>query len=461
LSGDSGWKSTARLTGSLLATGVAQSAMVAVDAAVLGRAGVGALAAVGMGSALFLPLALIGTGTMMSIDPLLTQALGAQDKARAARVLRRATALAFLACAVLVPLTLALPFLAGRLEVAPGLIEASGHFLRARALGLPAQLLLVPTATCLIASHRPGPVIASLAIANITNVVANVLFILGGAALPSWAGPLCALPALGARGAGFATSVVLWVQLLWTLGWARSTVSHPAGGLGAAVALDSVWRMLRLGLPIGLQRAGDAAAYAVLSVVVARVGATCLAAHEICVVLLSCATVVSAAVGRATAIEVGRSIGAGQLAAVQRTALRALGIVLVASTAEGLACVLGAAALVGLFTSDAGASQLAITLSSALAVFIVLEALQAVALLLLRSAGDTVVPAALSAFCLWALSLPVAVIMGLQGSLVGLWWGLCAGAALGALALWSRCGVIFRRPIAPIRITGEMPIVTE
>jgi MATE family multidrug resistance protein len=117
--------------------------------------------------------------------------------------------------------------------------------------------------------------------------------------------------------------------------------------------------------------------------------------------------------------------------------------------------------LVGIFTSDAGASQLAITLTPALALFIVLEALQAVALLLLRSAADTAVPAAVSVFCLWGLSVPVAVLMGLQGSLVGLWWGLCAGAAVGSLVLWFRCGVIFRRPIAPIRVTGEMPIVTE
>ena len=58
-----------------------------VDTAVVGRAGAVPLAGVGLGNALFFTVAVVGIGLMMGLDPLIAQAFGAGDPARARRLL--------------------------------------------------------------------------------------------------------------------------------------------------------------------------------------------------------------------------------------------------------------------------------------------------------------------------------------------------------------------------------------
>src|SRR5579863_2209377 len=54
-----------------------------VDTAVVGRLGAGPLGAVGLANGLFFAVSVIGLGTMMGLDPLIAQALGARDERRA------------------------------------------------------------------------------------------------------------------------------------------------------------------------------------------------------------------------------------------------------------------------------------------------------------------------------------------------------------------------------------------
>src|SRR5947209_4158414 len=64
-----------------------QAAMGLVDTAVVGRFNATAQAAVGLSNGLFFFFACLGMGTMLGLDPLISQAFGAKDEARASRLL--------------------------------------------------------------------------------------------------------------------------------------------------------------------------------------------------------------------------------------------------------------------------------------------------------------------------------------------------------------------------------------
>jgi multidrug resistance protein, MATE family len=59
------------------------SAMGAVDTAVVGHAGAVQLAGVGLGNGIFFAIGFLGIGLLMGSDPLISQAVGAEDWVRA------------------------------------------------------------------------------------------------------------------------------------------------------------------------------------------------------------------------------------------------------------------------------------------------------------------------------------------------------------------------------------------
>ena len=201
-----------RLAIPLAIANAGQSLMGVVDAAVVGRAGAAQLAGVGLGSLLFFAVSVLGMGTMMGLDPLVSQALGAGDGKRARHFLWQGAWLSLVIGTLLcVPLGF-VPLLLGPLGIAPDVAsQASGHLL-ARLPSLPALLFFFAARSYLQGSNAPRAVVLSAVMANVVNLLLDLLLVFGGATLPAWAGPLRAIPALGAVGSGIATAVATWLQ---------------------------------------------------------------------------------------------------------------------------------------------------------------------------------------------------------------------------------------------------------
>jgi MATE family multidrug resistance protein len=70
----------------------------------------------------------------------------------------------------------------------------------------------------------------------------------------------------------------------------------------------------------------------------------------------------------------------------------------------------------------------------------------------LRGAGDTRFAFVANLFGHYAIGLPVAIVLGLfvQRSVIGLWWGLCAGLTAVATALLWRFWRLSSREIVPL-----------
>ena len=166
-----------------------------VDIAMIGRVGPTALAAVSLGSALFMVFAIVCEGMLLGTDSLVSQDSGAGRVEECYRTLWAGAQLAVplgLGCAVLVA---ASGWLLAPMGIAPEIVRQTIPFLYAMACGLPALMGFVAMRVFLQGTHRVKIVAFAMVSANLVNFAGNYALIYGH----------FGLPALGATGSGIST----------------------------------------------------------------------------------------------------------------------------------------------------------------------------------------------------------------------------------------------------------------
>ncbi|WP_437984560.1 MATE family efflux transporter [Sorangium sp. So ce117] len=204
----------------------------------------------------------------------------------------------------------------------------------------------------------------------------------------------------------------------------------------------------RLGVPIGLQLLAEVGVFGMTALLAGRLGATVVSAHQIAIGLASFTFMGAIGVGGATAVRVGRAVGAG------RSPMRpgVLGLLLGA----GLMCVSASMyaafprALIGAFTPDADVLAIGVPLLRIAALFQLFDGVQAVAAGALRGAGDVRFPFWANLGAHWAFGLPLSIglAFGLDLGVRGLWFGLTAGLIAVAGGLSARFVRLARAPLA-------------
>jgi MATE family, multidrug efflux pump len=157
------------------------------------------------------------------------------------------------------------PVLLVPLGVEPAVAREAGHYLLWRLPGLPSFLAFFGARAYLQGLGAARPMVWATAVANLANIPADVLLVFGGAALPAWAWPLQAVPAMGAAGAAMATSLVCALQL-GVLARAIAAVPLPPGDVPRRPDPPALRAALRVGLPVGLHMGAEVGIFALVGV---------------------------------------------------------------------------------------------------------------------------------------------------------------------------------------------------
>jgi MATE family multidrug resistance protein len=434
-----------RLTLPLAATYLGQMALGAVDTAVVGRYDQVALAATGLAGGLYFVVAVLGQGWMLGLDPLLSQAVGRRrsgrgDAGETGEILAQGFILAALAS---LPLGLLMGLLGAGLETFGVDATTAGQtraYLAVRVLGVVPFLAVTAGRSHLQAVEAPRPLVIGVVAANVVNLPLSIVLVFG------W--PALGLPALGAAGAAGASVAATFVQL--------------APVLLANRRLDRVglrWpdparlrQILRLGTPIGLQLAAEVGSFAIVGVLVARLGSQTLAAHQVALTLVALTFQLALALGAAGSVRVGQAIGERDSPGARRAGFVAIGTILVVMSVCMLAFVVAPRPLAWLITNDPTILDAAVPLLAVGAAFQLVDGVQATAAGVLRGAGDTRWPLLANLVGHYAIGLPVGLALLRAGAgAVGLWWGLAAGLGAVAVGLTLRFHLLSRKPIAEVR----------
>lgn len=406
-------------------------AMGVVDTIMVGHVSPAALAATALGNLYFFMAGIFGQGTLMALDPIVSQAVGARDESAVARAVQRglvlALALTVLTCAAFVPVESVFALLRQPAEVIPD----AASYVRVAIPGVFPFYAFVVFRQSLQAMGRVAPVLWTVLAANALNALLNWIFIFGNLGVPP----------LGVAGASVATSISRWAMALLLIAVSGPELRrYMTRWLPESGALRPLSRMLRLGLPIGVQYLLEYGAFAAAALLMGVLGTIQMAAHQIAINLASFTFMVPLGVSTATAVLVGQAIGAGDEARARRSAVAGIACGTAFMGASALAFRLFPEALAGAYTGDATVLALAATLIPIAGVFQVFDGVQAVAAGVLRGIGDTHAPAVINVVGFWLIGLPVSWTLAfrLGGGAVGLWWGIVVGLATVATILLVR-----------------------
>jgi MATE family multidrug resistance protein len=417
---------------------VGMMTMGVVDTIMVGHISAQALAAVALGNLYFFSLAVFGMGTLMVLDPVVAQAVGAGDGPAVARAVQRGVLLAaFLTVPTALLLVLAAPVFALAQQPAEVVPLAAAYAVRSVPGTFP-FLLFIVFRQSLQAVGRTAPIVWAIVIANVANGVLNWVFIFGH----------LGIPAMGVIGSAWATSIsrgllalVLGVAARDRLGPMLFPV-HPETRRPAPL-----WRMLLLGVPIGAQQVLEFGAFALVALMMGWMGTRQMAGHQIAINLAALTFMVPLGVGDAASVLVGRAVGRGDVGATQGAARAAFACGVVFMSVTGITFLCLPEPLARLYTRDLDVIAVAAALIPIAGVFQVFDGLQVVGSGVLRGLGDTRAPMLANLLGYWALGIPVSVYLGFGAHLgpAGLWWGLVLGLGVVAGILLSRVRIKLAR----------------
>jgi len=424
------------LAGPVVVAELGWMAMGLVDTVMVGPLGPDAIGAVGLGSGLFMAVAIFGMGLLLGLDTLVSQAFGAGRPDECDRWLVHGLVLGTL---VAVPLTgivftgLALIDHAG---LHPDVERLTVPYLRAVTWSLLPLLGYAALRRYLQGMGVVRPVTIALVSANLVNFVGNWALIYGH----------LGAPALGVAGAAWATCLAR-VYMVAVLVVAVVVHDRQAGS-----PLRTAWRpiepsrlvrVVRLGFPAAAQVTLEVGVFAAATALAGTLDPVSLASHQIALNIAAFVFMVPLGMASASAVVVGHAVGRGDGHGAGVAGWTALALISAFMLVVAAMFVSAPHRLLAVFTDNPAVVATATTLLWIAAVFQLFDGLQAVATGVLRGIGDTRTPMLWNLAGHWMLGLPVGYLLCFSAGwgVKGLWVGLSVGlTSVGILlvSVWAR-----------------------
>lgn len=357
-----------------------------VDALMTAPLGEDALAATTAGATNAFTLAIFPMGVAFIVQSFAAQLGGRGDRAAARRYAWYGLAVAALAGVLAIA---AIPLVGpalGLFEYSPSVHGLMTDYMVWRLVGLGAAVGAQALGDWFGGLGDTRPALRASLLALVANVFFNWVLIYGE----------LGAPALGVAGAALSTSIGHFLGFGYLLlRFARADREPASSGLRAA----ELWRMLRFGLPNGVNWFLEVSAFTVfLNLLVARMGTSVLAALNVVVQLNMMSFMPALAFASAGAILVGQALGRGDIARVRAVVRLTLRVNLLWHGAVALLYLMAPSILIEPFAQSGpdGARLVALgsTLLAVSAGWQVFEAIASAYGEALRAAGDT-------AWCMW------------------------------------------------------------
>lgn len=442
------WRALTAIAVPVVVVQVGMMLMGVVDTLMVGHVSANALASTALGNLYFFNAIVIAMGALLVLDPLVSQAVGANDPPAITRAVQRGMLLSLVLGAFSMLAMIPAASLFRMFRQPSEVIPDAATYVHISALGVLPFLAFGVLRQTLQAINRNWPIVTTIVIANVINVALNWVLIFGHLGAPP----------MGVAGSALATAAsrLAMLAMLFAMAW-KDLRPHLRIMDRASFAARPLWRMLVLGVPIGLQQFLEYSAFAAVGLLMGTFGAMQVASHQIALNLAALTFMVPLGVSAAAAVRVGHGIGAGDAPRSKQAARIAyvLGGGFMVTTA--LLFLTLPRELATLYTNDTRVIATAASLIPVAGVFQVVDGAQAVGAGVLRGLGDTRVPliAMLSGY--WLIGIPVSLWLGFGTGMgpVGLWWGFVAGLGSVAVFLLVRVRLLFRRGVARVHVDAR------
>ncbi|WP_404377323.1 MATE family efflux transporter [Vreelandella aquamarina] len=431
---------------------LAQAGMSVVDVMMTGRHNATDLAAVSVGSSLWMPLMLFMTGTLMGLTPIVAHLLGGQrnDDIRPAvhQALWVALALGVVA-AVLLWKTVAPIF--ELMNVPPSVAQESAAYLSAVAFGMPGVALFQALRAFSDGMNHTRPALWISLVGLAVNIPCNYLLIYGGEGLVALFGTgtperLQQLPALGAFGCGIATAISMWTMAITMALYTRRGDVYRSVSLWQRFTppqLAGIRELAVVGVPIGVAIFVEVTLFTLIALFIASFGEVTVGAHQIALSYTTILFMLPMSLSMALTVRVGNTLGQKRLAMARKVAWNGITISVIVAAINSTLLWFTAAPVISLYTSNADIQALALTIIALAVIFQLSDSLQVNLAGALRGYKDTRIVMVITVLSYWVVGLGGGHWLGTYGisgmaeplGVHGYWIGLIAGLSTAAVLL--------------------------
>jgi multidrug resistance protein, MATE family len=398
-------------------------AMGVEDTMFVGRVSAQAIGAVGLGTMMFYGIGIFASGLLLGLDTLVSQSFGAGDRDDCRHSLISGVWLSlFLMPVVMVLIWGLIPLLAAW-GIDREVMLVTQPYLRVLNFSAPSLLLFFGFRRYLQAINVVRPIMIVLLTANLVNIFCNWIFVFGNLGAPR----------MGAEGSAWATflSRLYMAAALGAIIWTNDPrLPHVSWKPDFA----RVRELLRLGMPAAGQIGLETGVFAVVTVLIGKLGATPLAGHQIALQTVSMTYMMPLGISSAAAVRVGHAIGRGDREGMARAGWTALGLGAAVMSCAAVTLLVFPYWIARLFTPEAEVIAAGMVLLRIAAFFQLFDGLQVVATGALRGAGDTRTPMFFHFIGYWVIGLPLGAWLCFGG--VASSQQPVAGMGLGAAGLW-------------------------
>ncbi len=407
---------------------LSQMSMGFIDTFMVADLGAEALAAVGVGNVIYFFYVVFAFGTLGAVSPMVAHAYGADDDVEIGRAVAQGLWVATILGAVGMVVAFNVEPILLLFGQEPEVAALGGRYTSAMSWGLAANLYFsVFRGFCdAVNRTRVAMVISFAAVA--VNIIADYALVYGELGMPAY----------GAVGAGWATTIVRWFMLALLLTYIYRTSEFRRYRFlyrARLIRPRYLKQIVKLGVPIGITHSMEHGAFGVTSLLMGTISKNALAAHQVSIMLAALAFMVPMGTSFAITARVGQGIGRGDHrgAALSGWVGIVIGTAFMCVTAVIFMSIPGTLATV--FTQDPPIVELATGFLVMAGLFQVSDGIQVLSIGALRGLKDTARPMVTNLISYWLIGLPAGYLLafeaGLQG--IGLWWGLVIGLSIAAV----------------------------
>ncbi len=419
----------ARLGWPVLVAQVAVMLYAVVDTVMAGRYSQKDLAAVGIGASIYISVFIALMGVLIAIGPIVSHLFGAKRNAEIGEEVRQTFWLGVLLAAIpIVVLNHPGPFFSIT-QAEPEVEELARRYLAIVAWSVPASLLFRVFHGFATAVSRPRLVMILNLVGLAIKVPLNWIFMYGTLGAPELGGVGCAL----------ATTIASWITCIaaWVICYTHA--DFRPFGIFARWSWPSwvrIRHVLGIGIPIGFTFLVDVTAFTFMTLFIARLGTQASAAHQIAANFAALTFMLPLSLGSAIGVLVGQALGAGEPRRARLCGQIGLITALLMAGVVSAVMLFAREEIAGLYSIDPGVRIAAAQLLALVAIYHLVDALQTVAINVLRGYKRTVAPMLVYTVALWGVGLGGGFWLGLTS--IGRenlsWIGLAE--PLGAAGFW-------------------------
>lgn len=414
---------------------ISQTAMAFVDTIMSGYVSATDMAAIGLGTSIWLPAILFGHGLLLELTPIVSQLNGSGKKQKINYQIYQGLWLAFFISIFIMLLLYKSDFIINNINnININLSKKSITFLRFLLFGAPGYLFFhVIKSKCEgLSKTKPTMIIGFIGL--IIKIPINYIFIFGKFGIPS----------LGGVGCGIASALVYWIMFFIMYTYINLSNEFNKNKFKLFPDFLKLKNLCIIGLPVAMSIFFEVTFFSIVAILIAPMGIIAIASHQIAINFSSLIFILPLSLSIAVTIRIGYNLGKKNVKKALISSRVGLIIGIIFSITTAIITILLRKKFTLLYNKIPAVTTMASHLIFLVSIYQISDSIQVIGNGILRGYKDTKYIFLITFISYWLIGLPLGYLLAKTNLLFtamgtsGFWIGFIIGFTFSAILIIYR-----------------------